>query len=122
NVVTIDGLGWTSATSTPLLGSTLDDDLVFARLSSTGYATAGIVSTRSVVFSRDLGFALVDDALTSPTPRTYRQLWHLVEDASPTITGADVVTHRTHGNLLIRDLTGAASLDVVTGTTSPVQG
>ena len=59
---------------------------------------------------------------TSTTPRTFRQLWHLVERSAPTVARATVVTHRPRGNVLIRQLVGAPSLRLVTGRTDPIQG
>jgi hypothetical protein len=120
NAVTVDGLTDDYRKASRLVrsavsGSRLDVliDLPFYR---------GVTSTRRVVMSRELGWVLVDDRGSSSVVRTYRQLWHLVEDGAPTITATGARTHRERGNLQIRQLTSGASIRLVRGATAPIQG
>lgn len=95
--------------------------MVAARVRLSGIAGVGHV--RGVVFSRNLDYVLVDDRLTSSTRRTYRQLWHLTEDARPTVEAAWFRTQRSRGNVQVRQLiTGGTTSRVLTGRTSPIQG
>lgn len=120
NVVTADGLAWTFLTSTSVVDQTVDDRLVHRRLRSAGFP--GVVNTRRVSFSRSMGYVVVEDRVTSSSIRTFRQLWHLVEDANPQVTTAGVITRRARGNLLIRQLIGRPGVTVVKGRSDPVQG
>jgi hypothetical protein len=120
NVVTVDGLTWRRATTTTLRGRIVGPTLVDLRLRTTGYA--GVTQTRRITWSRSLGYLLVEDRATSLVRHTYRQLWHLVEDARPLVTGSTVVTRRARGNVLIRQLAGGPTLRVVRGATNPIQG
>ncbi len=120
NAVTVDGLTDDYRRASRLVrsavsGSRLDVliDLPFYR---------GVSSTRRVVMSRELGWVLVDDRGSSSVVRTYRQLWHLVEDGAPTITATGARTHRERGNLQIRQLTSGAAIRLVRGATAPIQG
>jgi hypothetical protein len=81
-----------------------------------------VTQARRVTYSRALDYLLVEDRLTSSRVHTYRQLWHLVEDANPSLATVTTTTRRAKGNLLIRQLVGAPKLRVVSGQTSPVQG
>ena len=119
NVVAVDGLRWRSS-PTALLTQTTSPSLVFARVRSA--AAPGVAHVRSVVFSRALGYVLVDDRLSSTSRHVYRQMWHLVQDAAPTIAGRTIRTHRERGNLLIRQLAAIRSVRVVKGSVSPIQG
>lgn len=119
NVVAVDGVGWRSS-PTALLDQATSPSLVFARVRSS--AAPGVTHTRSVVFSRALGYVLVEDRVSSTAPHAYRQMWHLVEDAAPTIDGRSIRTHRERGNLLIRQLAAIRSVHVVKGAVSPIQG
>jgi hypothetical protein len=119
NVVAVDGIGWRSS-ATALLDQATSPSLVFARVRSA--AALGVTHTRSVVFSRALGYVLVEDRLASPAPHVYRQMWHLVEDAAPSIDGRSIRTHRDRGNVLIRQLATIRSVRVVKGAVSPIQG
>src|SRR6185436_14567251 len=69
-----------------------------------------------------LGYVLVDDRASSPTGHVYRQLWHLVDGSNPAVGVSSVWTRRTRGNVLIRQLTGAPALRIVSGATDPIQG
>jgi hypothetical protein len=89
-------------------------------LEATGYS--GVTHTRRVTYSRGLNYILVEDRLASSTPHTYRQLWHLVEDARPIMGVSSVWTRRSKGNVLLRQLAGAPTLRVVSGRASPIQG
>lgn len=120
DVVTVDGLAWRRSAATVRLSRTQTSGFVDVRLATDGYA--GVHQVRRVTWSRRLDYLLVEDRSTSTTPRTFRQLWHLVERSAPTVARATVVTHRPRGNVLIRQLVGAPSLRLVTGRTDPIQG
>jgi hypothetical protein len=120
NVVTVDGLAWNRRATTGRVGGVVTPTLVDVRLKTTGYA--GVTQTRRVTWSRQLGYLLVEDRASSTTRHTYRQLWHLVPDASPVVGRTTVQTHRTRGNVLIRQLAGAPALQIVKGATNPIQG
>jgi hypothetical protein len=121
NVVTVDGLGWNAGSSSSLLGTTRTPTAVAARVRLNGHA--GVAHTRGVVFSRRMGYVLVDDQLSSSTSRVFRQLWHLTEDARPSLLPTEFVTHRARGNVRVRQLiTGGVTSNVVAGRTSPIQG
>jgi hypothetical protein len=120
NVVTVDGLTWNRGAVTSQVGRAVTSTLVDVRLKTAGFA--GVTQTRRITWSRRLGYMLVDDRARSTTKRTFRQLWHLVDDANPLIAGETVRTQRARGNLVIRQLAGAPILRVVTGATDPIQG
>ncbi len=82
----------------------------------------GITMRRRVIFSRALGYLVVEDTMTSPTARTYRQLWHLTEDAQPHVAGDRAWSRRPSGNLLIQQLIGGGATLQLRGETSPIQG
>jgi hypothetical protein len=83
----------------------------------------GVTHVRGVTFSRNLGYVIVDDRLSSTSYRTYRQLWHLTEDARPYLQPWHFRTQRQRGNVQVRQLISAGTTSrVVTGRTSPVQG
>jgi hypothetical protein len=79
---------------------------------------------RRVVFSRRLGYLVVEDRLKAGTGTRERfsQLWHLREDSRPTIAGATVRTRRDRGNVVIRQLLPKARLRAVIGRDRPIQG
>jgi hypothetical protein len=120
NVMTVDGLSWNRAAVTTRLGRAVTPTLVDVRMATKGFA--GVSQTRRITWSRRLGYLLVDDRAVSITRHTYRQLWHLVHDARPVIGATSVWTQRPKGNVLIRQLTGAPTLRIVKGATSPIQG
>jgi hypothetical protein len=120
NVVTVDGLGWRNASATTLVGRATTSALVDVRLRTSGYA--GVTHNRRITWSRGLDYLIVEDRLSSTTRRTYRQLWHLVEDANPTVGTNFVRTRRTRGNVMIRQLVGSPTIRVVTGARNPIQG
>ena len=120
NVVTVDGLTWTMAARTSLLGYLASSRYVDVRLRTAGFA--GVTHTRRITWSRGMDYLVVDDQLASTKRHTYRQLWHFTEDAQPTIGTGGVSTQRRRGNVLIRQLVGAPQVRFVSGRTSPVQG
>ena len=120
NIVTVDGADWAWSTATRLISYRELPQYVDIRLQTGGYA--GVVHTRRITYSRALDYILVQDRLTSADLHTYRQLWHLVEDAQPTIDPTTVVTQRPRGNVLIRQLIGSPELRIVQGQAGPVQG
>ena len=120
NIVTVDGAAWSSKAAASLLGYRLSSRYVDLQLRASGYS--GVTHTRRITYSRALDYIVVEDRLVSTTPHTYRQLWHLTEDAAPVIGSSSVWTKRAQGNVLIRQLAGAPTLRIVRGRTSPVQG
>jgi hypothetical protein len=120
NVVTVDGAAWKWSAPTRLLAYHLSSRYVDLQMRNAGYA--GVTHTRRVTYSRGLNYILVEDRLASSSVHTYRQLWHLVEDARPAVGVSSVWTQRAKGNVLIRQLAGAPTLRIVKGRTSPVQG
>ena len=83
-----------------------------------------ITHRRRVVFSRQLGYLLVEDRLDAPgsSRERFTQLWHLRQDSSPMVVGPTVRTRREHGNVVIRQLIPVGSTRVVNGRESPLQG
>ena len=120
NVVTVDGVPWNPAARTDLVNWHQDPVFVDLRLRTSGYP--GVVQTRRITWLRGLDVVLVEDVLTSSTPRTYRQLWHLVDGSDPAVGASSVWTRRARGNVEIQQLTGKPTLRLVSGITSPVQG
>ena len=82
----------------------------------------GVTMRRRVMFSRRLGYIVVEDTMSAASARTYRQLWHLTEDARPFTAGGRTWTRRRNGNLLIEQLGAGATTRTVTGQTAPIQG
>ncbi len=120
NVVTVDGSAFTASARTTLAGWRTTGAMVDATTSTSGYP--GVTLRRRVTFSRALGYTVVEDRITSSTTRTYRQLWHLTEDANPAVSATSFQTRRTRGNLLVRQLVGGTTSVLVKGRTRPVQG
>ena len=87
-------------------------------------AYAPITHRRRVVFSRRLGYLLVEDRLDAPRARreTFTQLWHLAEGSSPIVAGPTVRTRREHGNVVIRQLIPVDSTRIVNGREQPAPG
>jgi hypothetical protein len=79
---------------------------------------------RRVVFSRHLGYLLVEDRLNAPGARreTFTQLWHLRESSRPVVRGRTVRTRRDHGNVVITQLLRVDSTRIVSGRERPRQG
>jgi hypothetical protein len=118
DVVTVNGLAF-APTATTLLAYHQSARAVDTTVATDGYS--GVHSQRRVVSSRKLGYVLVEDRLSSDQQHTYRQLWHLPEDADPQVDGATVETTRPRGNLMIRQLKGG-STKIVSGSSHPIQG
>jgi len=119
NVVTVDGLAYRSSTTT-YQSNSVSPQALHMQLSNSGYT--GVTNVRSVLFSRLGGYVIVDDRLTADQPRTFRQLWHLNQDARPAVAASRVRTRSSRGNLEIRQLMGAHNTRVLTGSTDPLQG
>ena len=120
NIVTVDGAAWSAKAAAALLGYRQSSRYVDLQLRASGYPC--VTHTRRITYSRVLDYIIVEDRLVSTTPHTYRQLWHLTEDAAPVIGSSSVWTKRAKGNVLIRQLAGAPTHRIVRGRTSPVQG
>ena len=77
-----------------------------------------------VVFSRGLGYLLVEDRLDAAAGdrEAFVQLWHLREDSEPRVDGATVRTRRDRGNVVIRQLRPVDSTRIVAGRERPLQG
>ncbi len=120
NAVVADGL--TSATGRPatLERSALSERAAELRVRIGVYPS--VTMRRRIVFSRELGYLIVEDTMHSATARRYRQLWHLLPDAQPTTDGLRTVSHRDRGNVLIRQLLAGGTTRIVTGSTDPRQG
>ncbi len=120
NVVTVDGLAYSPSTRTRLVhalsGETRDDLLV----TNGGYP--GVDLRRRVLFSRALGYLVVEDRVTAGATRTFRQLWHLEPGSAPRVDGATVRTTRSGGNVTIVQLAARPRTTVVEGRRRPVQG
>ena len=120
NVVTVDNAVFNASRPTALLrastGATRDEVVVRSR----GYA--GVDATRRIVYSRALGYLVVEDRLSSATPIVARQLWHLSESARPTIDGTSVGSAAASPHARIIQLAGTQKPVIVKGRTRPVQG
>jgi hypothetical protein len=120
NVVTVDGLTWHSTATSRLLAYHVSSKYVDIQLRAAGYT--GVTHTRRITYSRGLDYVIVDDQLASSSTHTYRQLWHFTEDAKPAVGVASVWTQRAKGNVMVRQLAGTTTMNIVRGRTSPVQG
>ena len=87
NVVTVDGVAYDPSITAPLTmtrsGAARDDLTVVDR------GNAGVVHRRRVLFSRRLGYLVVEDRVSASTSRTFRQLWHLDSGTAPIVSGSD---------------------------------
>ena len=83
---------------------------------------AGVNDTRSVVFSRALGYLVVDDRLAASTSHTYTQMWHLFPGARVTRSGRAMRTTSSGGSVFITQLAVAPTTSIVRGATNPIQG
>ena len=120
NVVTVDGAAWSNSARTSLLSHARSSTMVHTRVQPLG--NPGVKHVRSVTSSRTMDYLLVEDRMSSSTTRTYRQLWHLSEDARPYVTSGWFRTQRERGNVYVRQLVAGSTSRVVTGRTAPVQG
>ena len=120
NVVTVGGVAYRAAATTPLRFQTETPDAVALGLDVRGYA--GVRDQRMVVFSKTSGYLIVDDRLASSRPKTYTQLWHLAPSSRPTALGPVVRTHTPGGDVVIVQLGTRPRTTIVTGATHPIQG
>ncbi len=120
NVVTVDGIAYVREKGSRLLSHSNSSTMVTARVEMLG--NTGVTHIRGMTFSRNLGYVLVEDRLTSSRTRTYRQLWHLTEDARPDVQATWFRTQRTRGNVQVRQLIGGTTSRILSGRTSPIQG
>ena len=97
-------------------GATRDDLTVVDR------GNAGVVHRRRVLFSRRLGYLVVEDRVSASTSRTFRQLWHLDSGTAPIVSARTVRTTRAAGNVRIIQLAVDAKQRIVEGRSAPVQG
>jgi hypothetical protein len=120
NVVTVDGLAWSTRAATTLVSRHETARAVDLTLRTAGYA--GIAQTRRITWSRGLDVILVDDRVESRTSHTVRQLWHFVENSAPRVDRTTVRTQRDRSNVTIHQLVGGPTIRLVSGSTRPVQG
>ena len=104
---------------TDLVSSETNDDFVF--LSLRRPIADGVTWERRVVFSMR-GYLVVDDRVTGADGRRVHQLWHLVDDADPVVTGSTVATRRASGDLAILQIGSVDEIATLTGSTDPIQG
>jgi hypothetical protein len=83
-----------------------------------------ITHRRRVVFSRRMGYLVVEDRLDAPGGRRERftQLWHLREGSRPEVSGSVVRTRRKKGNVVIKQVLRTDPMRVVSGRERPPQG
>jgi hypothetical protein len=93
------------------------------------YEAVAVTTTRSpvrwsrrLIFSRSLGYLVVEDRLHSARRRTFRQLWHLREDSRPRVSGQRIRTRRSSGNVVILQIRQLGKTRIVTGRMRPRQG
>lgn len=120
NVVTVEGRSFDASRPTTLVRSSTGPagDEVVVR--SAGYA--GIDATRRIVYSRGLGYLVVEDRLRASSWINTRQLWHLAEDAHPAIDGTSVGSKRATPHVRIIQLVATRKPQIVIGRRDPVQG
>jgi len=118
NVVIGDGLP-TRGTPTRLVAWRADAARIDVTVASE--PAPGVTLRRRVLFSRAAGWLLVEDRVSSASSRTWRQRWHLPEDAAPVVAGRSVTTHRAGGDLLLRSLL-PATVRIVRGGRGPIEG
>jgi heparinase II/III-like protein len=108
--------------ATSVIGSRITPLFDFVALRHTKYNT--ITHERRVFYSHDLDVLIVDDHLVATVNRTFRQLWHLLPDASPQWYGTNggFITRRADANVKVRQLVGGKGRRVITGARSPIQG
>jgi hypothetical protein len=85
-------------------------------------AFAGVEARRRVLFAREAGFLVVEDVLDASRPATFRQRWHLVEDAAPVLSRDRVETRRGRPNLSMVWVGSGPPHGVVGGGARPVGG
>jgi hypothetical protein len=120
NVITVDDVAYAPSSTATIGGVRMTpthDDLT---IHDPGYE--GVDLQRRIVFSRGLGWLLIDDHATSEVTRTYRQLWHLLPGSDPQRLGSTVRTRQDGGNLAILQLRAPDRTRIVKGGRSPLQG
>jgi hypothetical protein len=120
NLVTIDGAPFDSRAGSELVASEATDAYDF--LVTRSHAWAGVTTERRMLFSRALGYTVVEDVIRAALPVVARQLWHLSPDADPIAEGATVRTRRQRGNVTLSWLGAKPSIGIVRGRTAPIQG
>ena len=85
-------------------------------------AYEGVSDQRRVVFSRRLGYLVVDDEVSANLPQAVNQLWHLGAGRSVQPAGTDARSTGPGANVLIRQLVDVPQPTVVKGQTDPLQG
>jgi hypothetical protein len=83
---------------------------------------ADVSDTRTVVFSRRLGYLVVDDRLIASSSRKHTQMWHLFPGATVATSGRTVRTTSSGGSIVIKQLALAPTTSVLRGATDPIQG
>jgi hypothetical protein len=82
----------------------------------------GVTMRRRVIFSRQLGYLIVEDTMSAAAAHSYSQLWHLTERARPLTVGSRTWTRQADGNLLIQQLITGGVTRRHTGEVGPIQG
>jgi hypothetical protein len=120
NVVVIDGVPFDEDAATPLVAHRTSRRHTDTTVATTGYP--GVRHERRVIFSRELGYLIVEDRVVSEAPRRVSQLWHLMDGTGPAIGTSGILTRRDRGNLVIRQLAADPTIRIVAGATDPIQG
>ncbi len=120
NVLTVDGVRYDPSSLATLVAATSDARHDDVTIRDKGYPGADL--HRRVVFSRRMGWLLVDDRATLAASRTVRQLWHLLPGSNVRRAGPAFRTHQAGGNLLILQLRRPAATRIVEGERAPIQG
>jgi Heparinase II/III-like protein/Heparinase II/III N-terminus len=122
NAVVVAGRDSRWARPTRLRRTSGDARTFEASLEIHAYRT--ITHHRRVVFSRKLGYVLVEDRLDAPRRRkeAYVQVWHLRDGSRPKVSGSSIRTRRERGNIVIRQLLAVGSTKIVLGRERPLQG
>jgi hypothetical protein len=108
DVVTVDGIRYTP-TASRLVWHRSTPEVFGAGVAVPGYA--GVTLQRTVYFVRQLPYLVVDDVASSARAGTYRQRWHLAEDADPMVEPGTAITMRPRGNVLIRQAESNSQTD-----------
>ena len=120
NLVTIDGVAFDPSAGSELITSETNE--TFDYLVVRTRAWQGVTIDRHVLFSRALGYMVVEDEVRAERPVVARQLWHLAPDADPFVRGTTASTRRSRGNVTMTWLGSRPDLDVLRGRTDPIQG
>jgi hypothetical protein len=120
NVLNLEGVSERSNWTTTLTRSKISKRAYDGSLSIGAYS--GVTLNRRVVFSRRLGFMVVDDTMSSSRSERARQLWHVPIGRGVKSSGADTWTRGAGGDVLVRQLIATGTTQVIKGQTSPLQG